>query len=206
MFCRVSLAALTLIATSVAVSSQGTNVVVKLKNGRTMAGVVDSLERKDGEAVVLRQPSGASGRIVLPAAIVADVRRSSERVETTSAARRAEIVKAWRATRAKERSLAAERRVTQGDRTRDDALVSSGRVVVETPDVDRLRRLIERFHPNLGFTPGRRDVIEWRKWTLDVFPGAEERAWLAHYDEWLVAWAWWLDRAVPARGVDPSDD
>jgi len=57
---------------------------------------------------------------------------------------------------------------------------------------EQLEQLFQKFHPSKGWTPGRKKVIEWRKWTLGVFPTDEEKEFLAHYSEWKKAYDKWM--------------
>ncbi|MBN2489224.1 MAG: hypothetical protein JXQ29_00040 [Planctomycetes bacterium] len=54
------------------------------------------------------------------------------------------------------------------------------------------QEIFNRFHPAKGWTPGRKRVIEWRKWTLGVFPSEEEKEFLANFDPWKKAYDQWM--------------
>jgi hypothetical protein len=54
------------------------------------------------------------------------------------------------------------------------------------------RDFFNRFHPNLGWTPGRVAVIRWRAIAQGVGPSEAEQEWLAHYGDWLAVWRNWF--------------
>jgi hypothetical protein len=112
------------------------------------------------------------------------------------AASRATIMKAWRSYRAASEAKARSRREAKRKREAAEA-----RRKLESPPTtlseNEMGDLLFEFHPNLGWTPGYRDVIEWRETVFGCPPDPDERRWLAHYPEWMAAWNWWTRVAIP---------
>ncbi len=70
-----------------------------------------------------------------------------------------------------------------------------------------LAALFKRFHPAQGWTPGRKRVIEWRKWTLGVFPTEEEKEFLNRFADWKKAYDnWMITSEVEKEDPKPSKD
>jgi len=65
------------------------------------------------------------------------------------------------------------------------------------PGLDQLpeakRALLEKFPPTEGWVPNRVKLIEWRKWSLDLFPNAQEKEFLKVYSDWKTAYDEWKE-------------
>ncbi len=68
------------------------------------------------------------------------------------------------------------------------------------------KAIFERYHPSKGWTPGRKRVIEWRRWTVGAFPTADEKAWLDNYDAWKKAYDKWLKTVSSEEGDKAKKD
>jgi len=112
------------------------------------------------------------------------------------AASRATIMKAWQSYRAASRAEARTRREAKRKREAAEARRKVALPVRELSEHEMADLLFE-FHPNLGWTPGWKDVIQWRKIVYGFPPDRDERLWLERYPEWLTAWDWWTRVAIP---------
>jgi hypothetical protein len=65
------------------------------------------------------------------------------------------------------------------------------------PGIEKLpeakRALLEKFPPTEGWVPNRVKQIEWRKWSLDLFPNAQEKEFLKVYADWKTAYDEWKE-------------
>ncbi|MEQ8766727.1 MAG: hypothetical protein RL885_22630 [Planctomycetota bacterium] len=53
--------------------------------------------------------------------------------------------------------------------------------------------LLEKFPPEQGWTPERKEEIERRKITVDIFPNDKEQAFLDNFEKWLPAYHAWVE-------------
>jgi hypothetical protein len=122
----------------------------------------------------------------------AELKELDERARRRNAARKAEIQKKWE-------EYARKRRDALKKAIDDDAKPGAPGAKPEnkqgetsSPEAQALDELFKRFHPSKGWTPGRKRVIEWRKWTLGIFPSEEEKEFLANYEPWKKAYDQWM--------------
>lgn len=123
----------------------------------------------------------------------AELKELDERAKKRKDDQKVEIHKKWEAYRQKQREafkkqMAARREGAKEAKQADKAAAEDGAATEDAAD----EALFRRFHPSKGWTPGRKRVIEWRKWTLGTFPNAEEKDFLASYAGWKKAYDKWM--------------
>lgn len=121
----------------------------------------------------------------------AELKELDELARRRMAARKDEIQKKWKEYQERKRAAAKQRLEEQkksGPKA-DQKPKSAGGSDLDTEALDKL---FQRFHPSKGWTPGRKKVIEWRKWTLGIFPTDEEKEFLARYGDWKKAYDKWM--------------
>ncbi len=70
---------------------------------------------------------------------------------------------------------------------------AEGGVAADSVRNERYQELLAQFSPEDGWTPERKDEIERRKITVDVFPTKVEQAFLDSFEEWLPAYHFWVE-------------
>lgn len=127
-------------------------------------------------------------KIITPAELL----ELDELARRRNAANKAKIQKDWKAQRQKRlnalKKQQAEKKKAAGQQK------GKGRKEDEVSCLgdQELAALFKRFHPARGWTPGRKRVIEWRKWTLGVFPSEDEKEFLNRFVDWKKAYDNWM--------------
>jgi len=122
----------------------------------------------------------------------AELKELDEMARRRMAAQKDEIQKKWKEYQERKRAAAKQQQLEEqkkadakpGEKPKSEG--GSG------ADSQELEKLFQQFHPSKGWTPGRKKVIEWRKWTLGIFPTDEEKEFLARYGEWKKAYDKWM--------------
>lgn len=123
----------------------------------------------------------------------AELKELDERAKKRSDERKEEISKNWEAYRQKQR--AAFKKQMKARRETEEKAAEAGKEKESDQQAAgeaEAEAIFKRFHPSKGWTPGRKRVIEWRKWTLGVFPNAEEQEFLDNYGGWKKAYDKWM--------------
>ena len=129
----------------------------------------------------------------------AELKELDERAQRRQAARKDEIQKKWEEYNQKRREALQNRqkngpeaRKAGGTEGKGEKVAGEAGEEASVADDQELIQLFKRFHPSKGWTPGRKRVIEWRKWTLGTFPTEDEKEFLDHYAEWKKAYDKWM--------------
>jgi len=124
---------------------------------------------------------------------MAELNELDERARRRNKAKKDEIQKKWEEA-AKKRRAAIKKQIAVREskaKTSKEAKKVEKGSEIELGDKS-LEKLLKKFHPGDGWTPGRKRVIEWRKWTLGLYPNEKEKEFLASYDEWKKAYDKWM--------------
>jgi len=121
----------------------------------------------------------------------AELKELDERTRRKRAAGKDEIQKKWEA-HCKKRRDALKKRLAARKKGSSEQAPKDQKNEEKLVGDQELADLFKRFHPSKGWTPGRKRIIEWRKWSLGIFPNEEEKEFLARFQSWKKAYDKWV--------------
>lgn len=141
-------------------------------------------------------------RVITPA----ELRELDEAAARRMSSDKDAIQRRWEAYRKKQREALQARLAARKAAKDGPAEDGKDEKAGEPAGDEAAKAIFERYHPSKGWTPGRKRVIEWRRWTVGAFPTADEKAWLDNYDTWKKAYDKWLKTVSTEEGDKAKKD